>query len=40
MFYVLMALRAEMRQRGVFADQAEPNLGQLLDLVALGTVPM
>ncbi|GAB7126927.1 single-stranded-DNA-specific exonuclease RecJ [Silvimonas sp. JCM 19000] len=38
MFYVLMALRAEMRQRGVFADQAEPNLGQLLDLVALGTV--
>ncbi|MDR3428674.1 single-stranded-DNA-specific exonuclease RecJ [Silvimonas sp.] len=38
MFYVLMAVRAEMRQRGVFGDQPEPNLGQLLDLVALGTV--
>ena len=38
MFYVLLALRAELRQRGMFADQPEPNLGQLLDLVALGTV--
>ena len=38
MFYVLMALRAEMCKRGVFATQAEPNLGNLLDLVALGTV--
>jgi single-stranded-DNA-specific exonuclease len=38
MFYVLMALRAEMRKRGVFAAQPEPNLGALLDLVALGTV--
>ena len=38
MFYVLMALRAEMRQRGAFVQQAEPNLGNLLDLVALGTV--
>ncbi|UTH73596.1 single-stranded-DNA-specific exonuclease RecJ [Chromobacterium sp. IIBBL 290-4] len=38
MFYVLMALRAEMRGRGVFAERAEPNLGELLDLVALGTV--
>lgn len=38
MFYVLMALRAEMRARGAFADQPEPNLGNLLDLVALGTV--
>jgi single-stranded-DNA-specific exonuclease len=38
MFYVLMALRAEMRARGAFADQTEPNLGNLLDLVALGTV--
>ena len=38
MFYVLMALRAEMRKRGAFADQTEPNLGNLLDLVALGTV--
>ena len=38
MFYVLMALRAEMRERGLFAEKAEPNLGSLLDLVALGTV--
>ncbi len=38
MFYVLLALRAELRQRGVFADQAEPDLRSLLDLVALGTV--
>lgn len=38
MFYVLMALRAEIRKRGVFAGQPEPNLGNLLDLVALGTV--
>ena len=38
MFYVLMAVRAEMRQRGVFANKPEPNLGELLDLVALGTV--
>ncbi len=38
MFYVLMALRAEMRKRGAFANNAEPNLGNLLDLVALGTV--
>jgi len=38
MFYVLMALRAELRERGAFAGKAEPNLGNLLDLVALGTV--
>jgi len=52
MFYVLMALRAELRKRGVFAEKptlspspspatsgrGEPNLGNLLDLVALGTV--
>lgn len=38
MFYVLLALRAEMRQRGVFASGKEPNLGELLDIVALGTV--
>lgn len=37
-FYVLLALRAEMRERGAFAERAEPNLGELLDLVALGTV--
>jgi len=38
MFYVLLALRAELRQRGVYAEQAEPDLRALLDLVALGTV--
>ncbi len=39
MFYVMLALRAELRQRGWFnAERQEPNLGALLDLVALGTV--
>jgi single-stranded-DNA-specific exonuclease len=38
MFYVLLATRAELRSRGTFADRTEPNLGALLDLVALGTV--
>lgn len=38
MFYVLLALRAELRSRGAFANKTEPNLGNLLDLVALGTV--
>jgi len=38
MFYLLMALRAEMRTRGRFESAPEPNLGSLLDLVALGTV--
>ncbi|HEY3328370.1 MAG TPA: single-stranded-DNA-specific exonuclease RecJ [Novimethylophilus sp.] len=37
-FYVMLALRAELRQRGRFADGNEPNLTELLDLVALGTV--
>lgn len=40
MFYVLMALRAELRRRGWFEHSGynEPNLGDALDLVALGTV--
>ena len=40
MFYVLSALRAVLRQRGWFDGEgiAEPNLGDALDLVALGTV--
>lgn len=38
MFYVLLALRAELRTRGAFANKTEPNLTELLDLVALGTV--
>ena len=39
MFYVLLALRAELRLRGVFATAAQqPKLDALLPLVALGTV--
>ncbi|RPI43408.1 MAG: single-stranded-DNA-specific exonuclease RecJ, partial [Betaproteobacteria bacterium] len=38
MFYVLAALRAELRSRGAFERTREPNLAGLLDLVALGTV--
>jgi len=38
MFYVLLALRAELRTRGAFAETPEPRLDGLLDLVALGTV--
>jgi single-stranded-DNA-specific exonuclease len=38
-FYVLLALRAELRRRNAFTDTApEPRLDGLLDLVALGTV--
>ena len=37
MFYVLLALRSQLRARGAFIS-AEPNLATLLDLVALGTV--
>jgi len=37
-FYVLMALRAKMRNSGYFQQQPEPNLTELLDYVALGTV--
>ncbi len=38
MFYVLIALRAELRRRDWFQERPEPNLAELLDLVALGTV--
>ena len=39
MFYVLLALRARLREMGWFtAQRPEPNLGELLDLVALGSV--
>ena len=45
MFYLLLALRAELRRRGAFgsalgqpAPKGEPNLADLLPLVALGTV--
>jgi single-stranded-DNA-specific exonuclease len=39
MFYVLLALRARLRDLNWFAaPRSEPNLGELLDLVALGSV--
>jgi single-stranded-DNA-specific exonuclease len=39
MFYVLLALRAELRRRGHYqGDTPQPRLDALLDLVALGTV--
>ncbi len=38
MFYVMLALRAELRRRGWFKERPEFNLATLLDLVALGTV--
>lgn len=39
-FYVMLALRARLRERGWFAARgiAEPNLAELLDLVSLGSV--
>ncbi len=38
-FYVMLALRSALRLAGWFTDQRpEPNMGRLLDLVALGTV--
>lgn len=38
MFYVLLALRAELRARGVFDQVTQPKVDTLLPLVALGTV--
>jgi len=38
MFYVLLALRTELRARGVFDAATQPKLDTLLPLVALGTV--
>jgi single-stranded-DNA-specific exonuclease len=38
MFYVLLALRSELRERGLFDLQNQPKLDALLPLVALGTV--
>ena len=38
MFYVLLALRSELRKRGVFSATNQPKLDALLPLVALGTV--
>ena len=38
MFYTLLALRGELRKRGVFDATTQPKLDALLPLVALGTV--
>lgn len=38
MYYVLLALRALLRERGVYTQQTQPRLDALADLVALGTV--
>ena len=38
MFYLLMALRAHLRETGHFGGRGEPRLDRWLDLVALGTV--
>ena len=38
MFYLLISLRAELRQRGIFTAENQPRLENLLDLVALGTI--
>ena len=37
-FYIMLALRAELRSRDWFSSHPEVNLGHYLDLVALGTV--
>ena len=37
-FYLLIALRSTMRDLGYFEQQSPPNLANLLDIVALGTV--
>ncbi len=38
MFYVLLALRARLRERAVYTSETQPDLNDLLSLVALGTV--
>lgn len=37
-FYLLCALRVKLRDQGYFANKTIPNLAELLDLVALGTI--
>ena len=37
-FYVMLALRAKLREMGVFDGKTQPNFTDLLDLVALGTI--
>ncbi|WP_067518316.1 single-stranded-DNA-specific exonuclease RecJ [Endozoicomonas ascidiicola] len=37
-FYVMCAVRTHLRNKGYFEEHPQPNLAELLDLVALGTV--
>ena len=37
-YYVLLALRALLRERGIYTQTTQPRLDQLVDFVALGTV--
>ena len=37
-FYVMTAVRIELRSRGWFVNRAEPNMAQFLDLLALASV--
>lgn len=37
-FYLMLAVRASLRSQDWFSDRTEPNMAELLDLVALGTV--
>lgn len=37
-FYLMVALRTELAQRGYFSQRPEPDVRDMLDLVALGTV--
>lgn len=37
-FYLMIALRAEMRRRKIYCNNSGPKLNELVDLVALGTI--
>jgi single-stranded-DNA-specific exonuclease len=37
-FYLALALRTELRQRGHYVDRVEPDLRDILDIVAIGTI--
>ncbi|EIJ69510.1 single-stranded-DNA-specific exonuclease RecJ [Pasteurella bettyae] len=37
-FYLMLALRAKLRELGIFDAKTQPNFTELLDLVALGTI--
>jgi single-stranded-DNA-specific exonuclease len=37
-FYLVVALRSRLREKGLWRNSAEPNLRRYLDLVALGTI--